>query len=172
MKSLDPPSKFLHMAWELALDAEKQDEVPVGAVICEIKTTEDGSIQWEVIGSGQNRILEMKDPTAHAELLAIQNACKRKGSERLENAIMISTLEPCLMCSGAAILARLEAIYYFAPLNSGIGLKDILLIPESRQKPLNHRPNIHLVESYQNQAETLLQNFFEKKRKRIRTEYT
>ncbi|MBV9054103.1 MAG: nucleoside deaminase, partial [Hyphomicrobiales bacterium] len=94
----------------LALDearrAARRGEVPVGAVILH-----DG----EVVASAGNRTLEAKDPTAHAEMLAIRAACERLGSERLATCDLYVTLEPCAMCATAISFARLRRLYFGAP---------------------------------------------------------
>ena len=83
-----------------AIDA---GEVPVGAVVV--------SGAGEVIGRGRNRVEELHDPTAHAEILAIREACARAGG-RLAGAALYATMEPCPMCAGAAVLARLDRVVY------------------------------------------------------------
>ncbi len=80
-------------------------EVPIGAVV-----VLDGSI----IGRGHNRILQLADPTAHAEILAIRQACETIASERLVGCDLHVTLEPCTMCAGAISLARIRRLYYGA----------------------------------------------------------
>jgi tRNA(adenine34) deaminase len=95
---------------ERALDearaAGARGEVPVGAVI----VAEDGSI----IASAGNRTLELRDPTAHAELLAIRAACETLGSERLTGCDLHVTLEPCAMCTAAISFARIRRLYFGA----------------------------------------------------------
>ncbi len=81
-------------------------EVPVGAVIL--------SADGELLAKAGNRIVELKDPTAHAEVLAIRAAAERLGSERLIDCDLYVTLEPCAMCAGAISFARLRRLYYGA----------------------------------------------------------
>jgi len=96
---------FMRMALELAHEAEAADEVPVGAVI-----VFDGN----VIGRGRNAPIERSDPTAHAEILALREACAAVGNYRLEGAILYTTLEPCVMCAGALVAARIKKVIFGA----------------------------------------------------------
>jgi len=95
----------MRMALELAHEAEAADEVPVGAVI-----VFDGN----VIGRGRNAPIERSDPTAHAEILALREACAAVGNYRLEGAILYTTLEPCVMCAGALVAARIKKVIFGA----------------------------------------------------------
>ena len=85
--------------------AYRGGEVPVGAVVV---------IGDRVVGRGHNQIESLKDPTAHAEMIAITAACGYKNDWRLDDATMYVTLEPCLMCGGAIILSRLKRLVYGA----------------------------------------------------------
>ena len=95
---------------DLALDEAREagalGEVPVGAVVV--------SASGEVLGHAGNRTLAMCDPTAHAELLAIRQACARIGSERLVDCDLYVTLEPCAMCAAAISFARIRRLYFGA----------------------------------------------------------
>ena len=82
-------------------------EVPIGAVVV--------SASGEVLARAGNRTLELRDPTAHAELLAIREACARLGSERLIDCDLYVTLEPCAMCAAAISFARIRRLYFGAP---------------------------------------------------------
>ena len=86
--------------------AEAAGDVPVGAVVV---------VAGQVVGAGRNRREVDRDPTAHAEILALRAAAATVGSWRLEGATLYVTLEPCAMCAGAAVLARLPALVYGAP---------------------------------------------------------
>ena len=96
---------------DLALaEAEKardRGEVPIGAVIV--------SASGEILARAGNRTLELHDPTAHAELLAIREACAKLGSERLVDCDLYVTLEPCAMCAAAISFARVRRLYFGAP---------------------------------------------------------
>jgi tRNA(adenine34) deaminase len=104
----DPRHPFhvehMEMALEEAAAAADEDEVPVG---CVIVSTEKG-----IIGKAHNQRELLKDPTAHAEIIAITQAASALSSWRLENCILYVTLEPCPMCAGAIVLARLPMIVY------------------------------------------------------------
>jgi tRNA(adenine34) deaminase len=86
--------------------AKARGEVPVGAVVL--------SPEGEVLARAGNRTLERRDPTAHAELLAIREACEKLGSERLVGCDLYVTLEPCAMCAGAISFARIRRLYFGA----------------------------------------------------------
>ncbi|SFJ74237.1 tRNA-adenosine deaminase [Desulfomicrobium apsheronum] len=97
---------YMHEALKLAHLAEGRGDVPVGAVVI------DGSGQ--ILGRGENRTIFENDPTAHAEILALREACAKVGNHRLTDAVLVVTLEPCIMCLGAVIQARLAGVVYAA----------------------------------------------------------
>lgn len=104
--SLNPIHEhFMQLALREAEQAAAEDEVPVGAVI-----VHDG----RVIGSAHNQREQLRDPTAHAEMIAITQAAESLGGWRLENSILYVTLEPCPMCAGAILQARIPAVIYGA----------------------------------------------------------
>jgi len=94
--------------------AAARGEVPVGAVIVDEKGI--------ILAQAGNRTLELKDPTAHAELLAIREAAGKQGSERLTGCDLYVTLEPCTMCAGAISFARIRRLYYAAEDEKGGGV--------------------------------------------------
>jgi len=94
------------LALEQAAEARDLGEVPVGAVVV--------SADGEVLARAGNRTLALRDPTAHAELLAIRAACARLGSERLTGCDLYVTLEPCAMCAAAISFARIRRLYFGA----------------------------------------------------------
>jgi tRNA(adenine34) deaminase len=96
---------FMQAAIEQARTAEKDGEVPIGAVI-----VRDGAI----LASGNNRVLRDHDPSAHAEIVALREAGKVLGNYRLDNCDLYTTLEPCAMCAGAIIHARIRRLIYGA----------------------------------------------------------
>ncbi len=145
--------EWLRLALEEARSAGAAGDVPVGAVIIH-----DGV----VIARGQNRVERLRDPTAHAEMLAIREASAALGYERLAGATLYVTLEPCAMCAGAIVLARLDEIVYGAddPKTGACGsLRDIV-----RDTRLNHQVVVTgsvLAEACSN----LLKDFFREKRR-------
>ena len=120
------------LALEEAALAPASGDVPVGAVVLDAA--------GRVIGRGHNEREAAGDPTAHAELLAIRRAAAASGSWRLEGCTLVVTLEPCTMCAGAAVLARLGRLVYGAvdPKAGAVGsLWDVV-----RDRRLNHRPEV------------------------------
>jgi tRNA(adenine34) deaminase len=116
---------------KLAREAASAGEVPVGALVVRA---------GEVIGSGANSTMRDNDPTSHAEILAIRDASRALGSWRLDGCTIYVTLEPCAMCAGAIVLARLDRVVFGAwDPKAGMGgsLGDILRHPR-----LNHRPQV------------------------------
>ena len=95
------------VALDLARQSAAEDEVPVGAVVILTAT-------GEVVGRGRDRKMVLNDPTAHAEVLAMREAADRLGDWRLEGCTLVVTLEPCPMCAGAAIMARVDSIVFGA----------------------------------------------------------
>jgi tRNA(adenine34) deaminase len=96
---------WMREALQLARDSAERDEVPIGAVVIS---------ENQIIGRSGERKIELSDPTAHAELLAIREAARFMGDWRLENCILVATLEPCPMCVGAALLSRIPLLVYGA----------------------------------------------------------
>ncbi len=95
----------MRVALEEARRAAAADEVPVGAVVVH------GD---QILGLAHDRKMELRDPTAHAEMLALRQAADRLGDWRLEGCEIFVTLEPCAMCAGAILLARVDAVYFGA----------------------------------------------------------
>jgi tRNA(adenine34) deaminase len=94
---------FMREALQLARQAEAAGEVPVGAVVV---------VEGEIAGRGFNQPIGRKDPTAHAEILALREASLRAENYRLENAELFVTLEPCIMCAGALVQARIRRLVF------------------------------------------------------------
>ena len=99
------PNTYMKRALKLAKKAGDLGEIPIGAVIV---------LNDEIISEAYNQRNAKKDATAHAEVLAIKKACKKLGDWRLENAEMYVTLEPCPMCAGAIVNARIKKVYFGA----------------------------------------------------------
>jgi tRNA(adenine34) deaminase len=149
----DPRHPFhvehMRMALEEARAAAAEDEVPIGAVI--VSTTAG------VIGRAHNQREQLTDPTAHAEMIAITQAAQALGSWRLERCILYVTLEPCPMCAGAAVQARVPVIVYGAADPKAGACETLYRIASDPR--LNHRAQIVggvLAES----CATLLSDFF------------
>ena len=122
---------YMARALELAAQAVESGDVPVGCVI-----VKDG----EIIGEGRNRREERGDATAHAELEAIRAACARLGSWRLEGCELYVTLEPCPMCAGGIINARLDRVRYGTRDEKAGACGSVLNLFEER---FNHKPRLY-----------------------------
>ena len=96
---------FMTRAYDLALRAQEQGEVPVGAVVV---------LDHQIIGEGWNSSIQLSDPSAHAEILALRDAAKKIHNYRLIEADLFVTLEPCLMCASAMIHARIRRLFFGA----------------------------------------------------------
>ena len=143
---------YMRMALELAREAAENGEVPVGCVIADA----DG----RVIGRGRNRREEENDATAHAELEAIREACRELGDWRLEGCSLYVTLEPCPMCAGAIINARIPRVVFGArEENSGSCGSVIDLFSER----YGHRPAVYAGVCAEESRE-LLSAFFKDRR--------
>ncbi len=97
--------EFMRRALELARRAALDDEVPVGAILV---------LDDEIIGEGWNRPIDTHDPTAHAEIVALRAGAERLSNYRLENTTLYATLEPCVMCMGAVLNARVPRVVFGA----------------------------------------------------------
>jgi len=143
---------YMRLALREAEYALDHDDVPVGAVI-----VKDG----EVIGSAHNERELRNDPTAHAEMLALREASQVVGSWRVLDAVMYVTLEPCTMCAGAIVLARVPRIVFAAtdPKAGAAGsVLNLLDVPQ-----LNHRPQV-AAGLLADEAGDLLRAFFASRR--------
>ena len=143
---------FMDMALQEARAAGTRGEVPVGCVI-----VRDG----EVIARAGNRTLADRDPTAHAEIIAIRQAAHSIGSERLDDCDLYVTLEPCAMCAGAVAFARIRRLYYGAADAKGGAVDNGVKFFAS--PTCHHRPEVYggLAEA---EAGSLLKEFFRERR--------
>ena len=124
---------YMKRALELAQEAFEDGEVPVGAVVVK-KTT------GEIVGEGRNRRESEKNALAHAELSAINEACRKLGGWRLPDCAIYVTLEPCPMCSGAIINSRIDDVYFGAyDVKSG----SVESVQRMFNLPYNHKPNVY-----------------------------
>ncbi len=145
--------EYMRRALELAAQAGDEGDVPVGCVI-----VRDG----QIIGEGRNRREEHGDATAHAEMEAIRDACRRTGSWRLHGCTMYVTLEPCPMCAGGIINSRVDEVRYGAREEKMGCCGSVLNLFEER---FNHKPRIYpgLMEEA---CEQVLQDFFQSLREK------
>ncbi len=125
-------NEYMKSAIEEARKAYELGEIPVGAVVVK---------EGEIIGRGHNLTETLKDPTAHAEMLAIREAAKTLGGWRLLDCDIYVTLEPCSMCAGALVWSRMRAIYYGADDPKGGGCGSVFDIV--RSEDLNHKLEVH-----------------------------
>lgn len=147
-----PLPPFMRAALEQAGFARDAGEVPIGAVV-----VRDGA----VIAAAHNAPRAQHDPTAHAEVLAIRAAARALGRERLDGCDLWVTLEPCAMCAGAIVHARLDRVYYAAPDAKGGAV-------EHGPRVFDHPACLHRPEVYsgmgEGEAADLLRNFFRERR--------
>ena len=145
--------RFMQAALNLAHKAGKIGEVPVGAVVV---------ISGKVVGRGYNQSIRKNDPTAHAEILALRQAARRIGNYRLTSATVYCTLEPCLMCAGALIWARVQCIVYGAKDPKAGAIDSQLKLAQARFS--NHRYSV-ISGILGKDSTDLLREFFKNKRK-------
>lgn len=142
---------WMEKAIDLAKRAETEGEVPVGAVLV---------LNDESVGEGWNRSISLLDPTAHAETVALRAAAQQLGNYRLLNTTLYVTLEPCLMCAGAIIQARVKRLVYAAKDPKAGAVESVC---QGLDLPCNHRVTYQGGLMAENCGE-LLTNFFRQKR--------
>lgn len=149
-------NQYMDQALDEAKKAEGRREVPIGCIIVDNQT-------GEVIARGSNEREETQNAIKHAEIIAIEAACEKIGSWRLEHTSLFVTLEPCPMCAGAIINSRIEEVIFGAsdPKAGSVGSINNLLA-ETRY---NHQPTV-LSNVKADEAATLLQNFFREIRRK------
>ena len=147
------PQSYMDLALAEARAADARGEVPVGAVVVDTAGA--------IIGRGGNRTRELSDPTAHAEIVAIRQACAALKSERLPDCDLYVTLEPCPMCATAISFARIRRLYFGALDGKGGGVESGPRI--FNQSVCHHAPEVYggLAAS---EASSLLQAFFSARR--------
>ena len=144
----------MRMAWREAERGAREGEVPVGAVVIQ---------EGQVLARAHNRPLHLHDPSAHAEVLALRRAARKLGNYRLEGCDLYVTIEPCAMCAGAIVQARLRRLVFGArdPKSGACG---------SALRVLNHRKLNHRVEVANGMLAAdcalIMQEFFRKRRKK------
>jgi len=142
--------EYMLLAYGLALEAEADGEAPVGCIIIDV--------EGRIIGRGRNRREGLKSATAHAEIEAIEEACKTIGDWRLSRCTMYVTLEPCPMCAGAIIMSRMGRLFY--------GARDSLTgscgsVVNLFMEPYPHGQSIQVVGGFlANESGALMTEFF------------
>ena len=145
--------QYMRQAIDQAYIAQENGDVPIGAVIVS---------ENKVIGKGYNQREQLNDPTAHAEMIALTAAAEAVGSWRLHSCTIYVTLEPCTMCAGALVLARIDRLVYGCP-DPKAGACGSLYNTVQDER-LNHRVEI-TAGVLQDKCSKVLQNFFQKRRK-------
>lgn len=146
--------QFMKAAYREALKAKRIDEVPIGAVI-----VKDGKI----IARAYNQRETKQQATKHAEIIAIEKACRKLGTWRLEDCELYVTLEPCVMCTGAIIHARIKRVIYGATEKRWLALSGLLA--QTDPKLFNH--HLQYTSGIEQEAcSTLLSQYFKEKRKK------
>lgn len=152
--SMSNDEKFMNLAFEEAKKALNKKEVPIGAVVIK-----DG----EVIGRGYNLKEEAQDPTAHAEMIAIREAAENIGSWRLENCEIYVTLEPCPMCVGAMLQARIDRLVFAAYDKNGGAVGSLYDLSDDNR--LNHTIKVRSGFMAEKSSK-MLKNFFKSLREK------
>ena len=148
-----------HLMERALLEAEKaylEGEVPVGAVLVDP--------EGHILSQAHNQPISHCDPTAHAEILAIRKACRIKGNYRLGSCLLITTIEPCLMCVGAAVHARVSKLVFGAHDLKGGAVESLYHIP--RDKRLNHQMEI-ISGIMADECRALMRKFFQARRGKV-----
>ena len=147
-------TSFMEIALEEAVRAAERGEVPVGCVVVE-------STSGDIVGQSGNRVEAWKDPTAHAEMIALREAVKTLGDTRLPTCDLYVTLEPCPMCATAISFARIRRLYFGASDSKGGGVENGPRIFD--QPTCHHRPDVYggIGEA---DAAALLKSFFADRR--------
>ncbi|MDV3251754.1 nucleoside deaminase [Devosia sp. BK] len=147
-----PPLSPMDLALSLAEEAAAHGEAPVGAVVMEGE---------RVLATARNRMQALRDPTAHAEMMAIRAALEVRGTGRLDGCDLYVTLEPCAMCAGAIAHARVRRVYFAAEDTKAGAVENGIRLFE--QQTCHHRPEV-IGGVSASRAETLLTDFFKKLR--------
>jgi len=156
METLDPHIMYMRMALRQAERAAEAGEVPCGAIIVKDE---------QVIGKAHNQTEMLNDPTAHAEILAITQATQAVGNWRLTGAVMYVTKEPCPMCAGALVLARIEKVVWGMtdPIRGGAVSKFQIL----NTADLNHSVEVE-TGLMENDCKAVMQGFFQALRRKAK----
>ena len=147
---------FMNQAFILAKKALAHNDVPIGAVIVK---------EGKIIARGENRVQKSKNPTLHAEIVAINQACKKLNAKFLDGCDLYVTLEPCSMCTTAISFARIQNVYFAARDEKGGGILHNAKIFDS-DKHL-WKPQIHEMPEYAEQSAEILRAFFAQLRNKL-----
>ena len=149
---MDKDLKYMNLALKQAIKALSEDEVPVGAIIVK---------DDKIIAKAYNKKEQKNQPIAHAEILAIQNACKKLNTWHLDDCVMYVTLEPCVMCAGALIQARIKKVIYGAKSYQDGAIESALKLYET--KGFNHYPETMYFDKLE-ECSKIITNYFKTKR--------
>ena len=140
--------RYMVKALQLAERAYEEGEIPVGAIVV---------LNNQIIGKGYNQVEKLKDPTAHAEMIALSAACDTIGNKYLKDATLYVTLEPCPMCAGALVWSKIDKVVYGASDPKAGACGSVLNILNNSD--FNHRPEI-IQGILEQDSEFLLKSFF------------
>ncbi|MEM9665981.1 MAG: tRNA adenosine(34) deaminase TadA [Bacteroidota bacterium] len=149
---LTPDRRWMQVALQEAERAFDAGEVPVGAVV--VRGT-------DLVGRGHNMVEQLRDPTAHAEMIAITAACETLGTKHLDGCTLYVTMEPCPMCAGAVVWSRLDRLVFGAFDEKAGAASTLYNIPQDAR--LNHRVEL-LTGLEADRAAALLRSFFAQRR--------
>ena len=144
--------EWMQYALQLAKKSEERDEVPVGAIIV---------YKNKIIGEGWNQPISSNNPTAHAEIMALQDAGEKIGNYRLLDSTMYVTLEPCVMCAGAMVHARIAKLVYAVDDQKTGACGSVFYMIQAEE--LNHNTEIKKG-VLEKECQALIKNFFKEKR--------
>ncbi len=144
---------YINAALEQAREAAARDEVPIGAVLVNAET-------GEIVARNSNRTLELRDPTAHAEILVIREICSKTGAQRIPGYDLYVTLEPCAMCAAAISFTRIRRVVFAALDPKGGGVQHGGKFYD--QPTCHHRPEVQHLDMPE--AGQILRDYFKGKR--------
>ena len=151
MVNQDKDLFYMQLALDQARSAAEQGEVPVGAVLVH---------KDEILGRAHNQVITINDPTAHAEILALRHACKLRKNCRLPGSVMYVTLEPCAMCLGAIVQARISRVVFGAHDPKAGAVESIMKFPFEKT---NHHVSVHSG-VLSEECSRILRDFFKERR--------
>ena len=149
---MNSDEEWMQYALQLAKKSEERDEVPVGAIIV---------YKNKIIGEGWNQPISSNNPTAHAEIMALQDAGEKIGNYRLLDSTMYVTLEPCVMCAGAMVHARIAKLVYAVDDQKTGACGSVFNMIQAEE--LNHNTEIKKG-VLEKECQALIKNFFKEKR--------